>query len=380
MRELETVFFGGGTPSLMPAADLARIVDALAEAFGLAERAEISIEADPGTFDANTVEAWASTAGINRVSVGVQSFDDDMLKRCGRSHDASQARRAAHTLADGVRGVRSWSLDLMSGLPGLDAAGWERTLHEAIAFAPPHVSVYDLQVEQGTAFGKWYTPGLSPLPSDDDAAGMYRAASARFQGVGYEHYEISSYAQPGHRCAHNLTYWRNERFFGFGVGATSFDEANMRVARPRTVAEYTSWLGAFESSAGGEAYASTREGDGGAERSGESDVDDADADATSTFIDELICRMRLRCEPFRIEEAVTRVYGVHVWKALESVVTDFERRGLVEIFHRNGSTAVRLTDPDGFLLSNEVLSSILSALPDEEDEEEDARKHNVESS
>ena len=353
-KKLTSVFFGGGTPSLLPATELSRIVDGLRDAFGLMDGAEISIEADPGTFDADTVAEWARIAKISRVSVGIQSFDDKLLQSCGRSHDAAQARRAAETLAHGVDGITSWSLDLLSGLPGLDAAGWERTLRMMLTYRPPHVSIYDLQVESGTAFGKWYEPGLSPLPSDDDAADMFRRTSALMLDAGYQHYEISSFARTGHMCAHNLTYWRNDRFLGFGVGATSF-EANARVARPRTIGEYKIWLDAYE-----------------AETADENTAKGAETDAANSFVDELICRTRLR-EPYHIEDAIKRVYGRDVWHQLGPMLSEFEARGLVECTpheneHGSTTTAIRLTDPEGFLLSNEVLSSILTVLPDDDDD------------
>eukprot|EP00613_Pedinella_sp_CCMP2098_P020849 CAMPEP_0171696876 /NCGR_PEP_ID=MMETSP0991-20121206/8520_1 /TAXON_ID=483369 /ORGANISM="non described non described, Strain CCMP2098" /LENGTH=638 /DNA_ID=CAMNT_0012285629 /DNA_START=153 /DNA_END=2069 /DNA_ORIENTATION=- len=211
---LQTLYFGGGTPSLLDPHLLAAIVASMSRCFGgLAEGCEVTLEMDPGTFDAARLEAYIETAGVTRVSLGVQSWDSAVLHSAGRAHTVEDADAAvalvnaayergrdgsggaAGKSGPGTRkGLRSWSLDLISGLPGEGAEGWAATLAKTALLKPPHVSVYDLQVEEGTAFGKWYTPGVFPLPCEDTSANLYSAASSTLRDSGYEHYEISSYA------------------------------------------------------------------------------------------------------------------------------------------------------------------------------------------
>lgn len=177
------------------------------------------MEADPGTFDAERLRQYAS-AGVTRLSIGVQSFQDELLTACGRSHDVADVRRALDAVA--AAGCADWSLDLISGLPGLTPALWRQSLEAAADARPSHVSVYDLQVELGTPFAKRYSPGEAPLPSGDEAADMYREASAVLSGAGYGHYEVSNHALPGRECRHNLVYWRAEPYYAFGLGAASY--------------------------------------------------------------------------------------------------------------------------------------------------------------
>ena len=178
---LGSVFFGGGTPSLLPPSQLARILAALEAKFGLAAGAEVSLECDPGTFTAASLAAYLAL-GVNRVNLGVQSFDAAMLKGCGRAHSVQDVAAALALVR--ASGVLSWGLDLIGGLPHQTADVWRATLEACVEAGPDHVSVYDLQVEKGTAFGRWYTPGAAPLPSEGDAADMYRAASQALVAAG----------------------------------------------------------------------------------------------------------------------------------------------------------------------------------------------------
>jgi coproporphyrinogen III oxidase-like Fe-S oxidoreductase len=146
-------------------------------------------------------------------------------------------------------GMGNWSLDLISALPDLTLATWEAQLKKAMALGPHHISVYDLTIEPQTVFGKRYEPGMSPLPTDDDTAAMYRRAQQFLTQQGYDHYEVSNYALPGHQCRHNLTYWRNQPYLGFGMGATSYTH-HQRVSRPRTLKTYRDWVADFRQSGG----------------------------------------------------------------------------------------------------------------------------------
>ncbi|GAB4820010.1 hypothetical protein N2152v2_007056 [Parachlorella kessleri] len=238
---LETVFFGGGTPSLISLPLLEQIMRELESTFGIATGAEISIEADPGTFDAARLRSYMSL-GINRVSVGVQAFQEDLLQLLGRGHDLRDVYRAIEAVY--AAGVPSWSLDLMSGLPHLTPELWQRSLESAVDADPHHLSTYDLQVEEHTPFARLYRPGERPLPADDVAAAMYCTASSVLRGAGFEHYEVSNYAKPGHRCAHNMVYWEGKPFYGIGMGSASYLQGR-RFSRPKRLHGYRQFVEEF---------------------------------------------------------------------------------------------------------------------------------------
>jgi len=243
---LNTVFFGGGTPSLLSVAQLNTILGRIEQQFGLESDAEISMEMDPNTFSLEHLQGFMD-AGINRISLGVQSLDDALLEACGRFHRIADVYQAVEWLHQ--VGMGNWSLDLISALPNLSLDAWEAQLKEAVALEPHHISVYDLTIEPQTVFGKRYEPGMSPLPTDDDTAAMYCRAQQLLTQQGYDHYEVSNYALPGHQCRHNLTYWRNQPYLGFGMGATSYTH-HQRVSRPRTLKAYREWVADFRQSGG----------------------------------------------------------------------------------------------------------------------------------
>lgn len=233
-RPLATVFFGGGTPSLMPLPLLERVVHAIHAAFPVLVDAEWSLEANPGTVDEGYLRGLRAL-GINRLSIGVQSFDDRELRRLDRIHDAAaavDAYRAA--LAAGFANV---NLDLMFGLAGQDLTSWERTLRRALALAPEHLSLYALTVEDGTPLAHQVARGLAPEPDPDLQAAMYERGQALLTAAGYEQYEISNWARPGFACRHNLVYWRDGEWLGIGAGAHSH-LAGRRLAVVRSPAVY----------------------------------------------------------------------------------------------------------------------------------------------
>lgn len=235
---LQTVFFGGGTPSLVAPQQIHCLLETLDQHFGIAATAEISMEMDPGTFDLPRLQGYLR-AGVNRVSLGVQAFQDRLLQVCGRSHTVADVYAAVEAIQ--TAGVSNWSLDLISGLPEQSLQEWEFSLAAAIALAPSHISIYDLIIEPGTVFSRRYQPEVSPLPSQEQAAAAYRLAHEFLTAAGYEHYEISNYARSGAACRHNQVYWRNEPYYGFGMGATSYLEYR-RLSRPRTRREYYQWV------------------------------------------------------------------------------------------------------------------------------------------
>jgi oxygen-independent coproporphyrinogen-3 oxidase len=217
-RRVRTVYFGGGTPSLLSADQIQRLLAACRRVFVVDSEAEISLEANPGTLSSPHLQALRA-AGVNRLSLGAQSFDPHLLKLLGRTHspeDVAQAVRAARTA-----GFTSLNLDLMFGLPEQTMAQWRETLLRALELAPDHLSLYSLIVEEGTPFFHWVQEGRL-VPADEDlCAEMYEYADALLQEAGYVNYEISNWARPGHECRHNLTYWLNLPYLGLGAGAHS---------------------------------------------------------------------------------------------------------------------------------------------------------------
>jgi len=223
-RQAESVFFGGGTPSMLSEASLEAILEALHRRFDLAG-AEITLEANPDDVTDDLVQHW-HRAGINRVSLGVQSFEEKVLRYLGRRHDANSARRACDIVGNRFD---TWSLDLIFGAPPVEA--WAVTLDEAVAIGPPHLSAYNLTYEVGTPFEKRADQAIP----DDIALQMFREAEERL--VDFDHYEISNYAKPGHQSRHNLIYWRNEDYAGFGTGAYSYIDG-VRARNAVTTDEY----------------------------------------------------------------------------------------------------------------------------------------------
>jgi oxygen-independent coproporphyrinogen-3 oxidase len=229
-----TVFFGGGTPSLLPLPMLERVIGAVRECFAVAPDAEWSLEANPGTVD----EAYfrgLRALGVNRVSLGVQSFDDEELRRLDRIHDAAAAEAAYH----GARaaGFANVSLDLIFGLEGQSLAGWQRNVARALALGPEHLSLYALTIEEGTPLAHRVAKGLAPEPDADLQADMYELAQEQLAAAGYEQYEISNWSKPGFACRHNLVYWRDGEWLGMGAGAHSH-LAGMRFAVMNSPAGY----------------------------------------------------------------------------------------------------------------------------------------------
>ena len=216
---VETVYFGGGTPSLMSPPQVEKLIDGAAGFFDLARDAEITIEANPGTLTAEKMAGYRA-CGINRLSLGVQSFNDSMLKRLGRVHTTTQAFDAFRAARN--CGLENIGIDLISSLPGQTPAMWREDLLSAVALGPEHISVYGLSVEEGTLFAEMEKNGMLPLPGEEDGVAMFESATRILGASGYEHYEISNYARPGYRSRHNQVYWRRGNYLGFGCGAHSF--------------------------------------------------------------------------------------------------------------------------------------------------------------
>ncbi|EKA9348644.1 radical SAM family heme chaperone HemW [Cronobacter sakazakii] len=229
-REVKTIFIGGGTPSLLSGSAMQTLLDGVRARLTLAPDAEITMEANPGTVEADRFVEY-QRAGVNRISIGVQSFSEPKLARLGRIHGPEEAKRAAR-LASGL-GLRSFNLDLMHGLPDQSLEEALDDLREAIALNPPHLSWYQLTIEPNTLFGS--RPPV--LPDDDALWDIFEQGHQLLTAAGYEQYETSAYAKPGYQCQHNLNYWRFGDYLGIGCGAhgkvTLADGRILRTAKTR---------------------------------------------------------------------------------------------------------------------------------------------------
>ena len=216
---LQTVFIGGGTPSMLAPVQVQQILDSAATVFGIEAQAEITLEANPGTVDAAKF-AGLRRAGVNRLSLGVQAFHDADLKNLGRLHSAAEAARAfeAARQAD----FAALSIDLIFSIPGSSRERWRQTLQHAIDCQPEHISTYSLTLEEGTRFAQRYHQGRLQPVSEDDDAWAYAWTMERLQAAGFEHYEVSNFARPGFRSQHNWGYWHGASYVGVGLSAHSF--------------------------------------------------------------------------------------------------------------------------------------------------------------
>lgn len=212
-----TIFIGGGTPTLASAAKLAAILNLCRRHFAIADQAEISMEANPDSIDLDSLTILGE-AGVNRLSIGVQSFNDTILKTLNRAHTADQAVEAVDTARKS--GFSNLNLDLIYGLPGQSLANWQNDLEQALSLGPQHLALYELTVEPGTAFARRREKAGLALPDEDLVADMEESTAALLAGC-LERYEISNYAQPGYQCRHNITYWHNGSYLGLGAGAVS---------------------------------------------------------------------------------------------------------------------------------------------------------------
>lgn len=342
----------------MSPALVSSILDTLRAQFGVSADAEISMEMDPGTFDGQKLREMMGL-GVNRVSLGVQAFQEELLKSCGRAHGVGEVYEAIEVI--GSCGVRNWSLDLISSLPNQTPQMWEESLRLTVQARPTHVSVYDLQVEQDTKFGNLYTAGEFPLPSEMQSADFYRMASQKLSDAGYSHYEISSYCKDGYECKHNFTYWKNEPFYAFGLGSASYING-FRFSRPRKMKEYVNFVHNLEN---------------GKVNCFSNDLPDAKDLAMDVVM------LSLRTARGLNLKSLADVVGVSFVSALcenykpyiESghvVCLDEKRRALsaeefcallaLEDEIASRVSYVRLSDPDGFLLSNELISHAFRAI------------------
>ncbi|MEM6753438.1 MAG: radical SAM family heme chaperone HemW [Cyanobacteria bacterium P01_C01_bin.38] len=327
-KPLETVFFGGGTPSLLSTPQLHRILKVLDGRFGIDKLAEISMEIDPGTFDKQHLQGYLNS-GVNRISLGVQAFQEELLQACGRYHSVSDIFTAVDLLQTAQ--ISNFSIDLISGLPHQTLDIWQQSLEQAIEIAPMHISIYDLTIEPGTAFGRYYQPGDRPLPTDETTVKMYRMAQEILTNSGYKHYEISNYAKPGYQCRHNRVYWENRSYYGFGMGAASYYQGK-RFNRPRKTKEYYAWV---------------------------NNGSIIDCDITTpheVLLETLMLGLRL-AEGVNLQ-TLTAQFGKNKIEEVLQVLQPYVEKGWVQVIDEK----LQLLDPDGFLFSNVILAKLFETL------------------
>ena len=234
-RPVHTVFIGGGTPSLLSAAGLDRLLSDLRALLPLDADAEIAMEANPGTFEADKFRSFRAS-GVNRLSIGIQSFNSEHLKALGRIHDGDEAR---HAIEIAQANFENFNLDLMFALPNQTLAQCQQDVETALSFAPPHLSLYHLTMEPNTVFAK-FPP--EDLPDDDTSAAMQDAVEAELAAAGLARYEVSAYARPGARCRHNLNYWEFGDYLGLGPGAHGKLSFHDRIVREARLRSPDSWM------------------------------------------------------------------------------------------------------------------------------------------
>jgi oxygen-independent coproporphyrinogen III oxidase len=315
---VDTIYFGGGTPSLLEPAQLDRILSALHGRFDVASDSEITLEINPGSVNEAKLREFRQL-GINRASFGVQTFDDRELAKLGRSHTAADARRTFHDLR--AAGFDDVSFDLIAGLPGQTLDGWQRNVDEALALAPEHLSFYLLEVHSGTPLAQHIHRGLQPEPDEDLAAVMYEWMLGRASEAGYEHYEISNLCRPGFESRHNTKYWTGVPYFGFGCSAHSYDGSTRRWSNERDALKYVELVE-----------------DGSTPISEKQLLTESDVKAENLFLG------------LRLMRGVSR----DLCKDYETDLERFRDAGLLEL----DGDCVRLTR-SGALLSNEVFSAFV---------------------
>lgn len=325
--ESTTLFFGGGTPSLLNPGWLGDVIRTCRSSFGLKQQSEVTVECNPGTVD----EAYLSALreqGVNRLSFGAQSSNYGELKLLGREHTFVDVAAAMHAARQA--GFDNLNLDLIFGLPDQQLSTWQITLNDVLALGPDHISLYALTIEQGTPMYDWVRRGDVPYPDPDAAADMYDCAGQTLQQAGFMHYEISNWCKPGLACAHNLIYWRNEPYHGFGAGAHSSNIHHRwwNVLRPAVYIE--------------------RVQHGESAEMGHEEIDDRTSRGETMMLG-----LRL------LQEGVNRVrfacrYGAPVEHFYAAELQAGQARGLLELSHE----FVRLT-ARGYFLSNQVLSTFV---------------------
>lgn len=326
---LASIYFGGGTPSLLQPAQLARLLEGIDLHVGISSDAEITLEINPGTVDRISLRGFHS-AGINRLSLGIQSFDENHLKCLGRIHTAEQSHRAFQDIR--TAGFTNVSIDLMHSLPNQSLDQWQSELCSAIELNPEHISIYGLTIEEGTPFARIYPDNCPSLADEDLSADMFELTDRFLTESGFDHYEIANYARRGYQSQHNCGYWRRDGYLGLGVAAHSFlrEGHGIRFSNPDRLEEY-------------------RRGvlSGQLPRIGEQQLTDHDAMAEYMFLG---LRLAKGIDLNNFE----REFGVSLQSVYGSVIPELAGLGLLT----QHESAIALTKR-GMLLSNQVFSRLL---------------------
>lgn len=339
-RRVRTVFLGGGTPTLLTGEQVAALMDTVRVCFDMEPDAEITMEGNPGTLTAENLAAYRA-AGVNRLSLGVQSFDDALLAAVGRIHTAEEAERAVHMAR--AAGFDNLNLDLMYGLPGQTAAQWAQTLRRAAALKPTHLSCYSLILEEGTPlYARVQAGKCAPLP-DEEAMDAMDALTAEFtREAGYAQYEVSNYAQAGYACRHNIVYWECLPYLGVGLGAHS----EMDGRRFYNPSDWESYLTLAEQ--------------GGAAR---------EAEGGSSVRERMFDRVMMGLRQVRGVDRTrfARDFGVEMEQVWPRTMAEMTRQGLMECAGERLRLSAR-----GMQVMNGVLVSLMEEL--DEEAEPDAAK------
>ena len=339
---VRTIFLGGGTPSYLPVDNIKHILSTIHSSYKVYESAEITLECNPGDITLERASGW-SDAKVNRVSMGVQSFNDGLLALLGRRHTANEAKQAFHTLRKA--GFNNQSLDLIYGLPHQSASQWSDTLNEAVALGPDHISLYSLQVEEGTPLAVDVKKGRYPIPDDDLAAEMYEEAQHKLRANGFTQYEISNWAKPGMKSQHNIIYWLNEPYLGVGAGAHSWLEGQ-RFFNLKSPTRYVTAMDNNHKEINQDPIATMQTPFGPVEQV---DVTTATIDIGETMM------MGMRLNAGVSHKRFEKRFGTPLDKIFPKELNRLVALGLVEIT----TEGVRLTDK-GRLLGNEVFAEFIS--------------------
>jgi oxygen-independent coproporphyrinogen-3 oxidase len=324
---VDTIYFGGGTPSLLSPAQFEKLMNAARKRFAVSPNAEVTMEMNPGTVTPETLRSFKEL-GINRASFGAQTFNDRELARLGRTHSAADTRRTYSLLR--AAEFDNVSFDLIAGLPGQTLEGWERNLSEAFALRPEHLSFYLLEVHEGTPLASHIKTGLQPKPDEDLAAEMYRVMLDRAAAAGYEHYEISNLCLPGFESRHNTKYWTGAPYYGFGCSAHSFDGQARRWANERDLGKYVAIV----------------------ERNDAPLVEDRSLTADDRRAEAFFLGMRMMAG-VRIAE-FKELFGVDLHATHADDLKNFQQAGLIEF----DGDLLKITRA-GALLSNEVFAAFV---------------------
>jgi len=338
---LSTIYIGGGTPSLLSPNQISKLLNVLRDHFGFKYGAEITLEIDPASFDEVSLEGFLD-AGINRLSLGAQSFDDCVLKKLGRRHTFKDLSDACYLIgASFSKGkLLSWSLDLIQNLPGQELISWKDQIERAVSFNPPHLSIYDLSIEKGTVFEKRQRRGELFLPNDEVSADISKMTSKMLKSAGFSRYEISNYALPGHASRHNRVYWSASDWWGFGQGATSC-LSGKRLSRPRTRETYKNWIESVESKGYDQFFKSF------------------DQKPSFSFDDMIIVGLRRR-EGIDLKELLKSLgwNDIRIDQNLNELRFKLKDQFDIGLIKQIGYRFY-LTDPDGMDLSNQIIVEIL---------------------